>query len=103
VRRDDLSDRAAGVVGDQIEPIQAQMINEFQDTAGQPGQFKGPDFRALIKQDQDLLSRMPVEQTARRAELQRSIDVRIDDLISATDRSRAYRALRVCFVLATDS
>jgi hypothetical protein len=55
------------------------------------GQFKGPDFRALIKQDQDLLSRMPVEQTARRAELQRSIDVRIDDLISATDRSRALR------------
>jgi hypothetical protein len=31
VRRDDLSDRAAGVVGHQIEPIQAQMINELED------------------------------------------------------------------------
>jgi hypothetical protein len=55
------------------------------------GQFKGPDFRALIKQDQDLLERIPVEQTARRAELQRIIDVRIDDLINATDQSRSLR------------
>jgi hypothetical protein len=55
------------------------------------GQFKGPDFRALIKQDQDLLDRIPVEQTARRAELQRIIDVRIDDLINATDQSRSLR------------
>jgi hypothetical protein len=55
------------------------------------GQFKGPDFRALIKQDQDLLERVPAEQTARRAELQRTIDMRIDDLITATDRSRALR------------
>jgi hypothetical protein len=55
------------------------------------GQFKGPDFRALIKQDQDLLDRIPEDQTARRAELQRTIDVRIDDLISATDRSRSLR------------
>ena len=55
------------------------------------GQFKGPDFRALIKQDQDLLDRIPQEQTARRAELQRTIDMRIDDLISATDRSRSLR------------
>jgi hypothetical protein len=55
------------------------------------GHIKGPDFRALIKQDQDLLERVPVEQTARRAELQRTIDMRIDDLISATYRSRALR------------
>jgi F0F1-type ATP synthase assembly protein I len=55
------------------------------------GQFKGPDFRALIKQDQDLLDRIPQEQTARRAELQRTIDMRIDDLISATDQSRSLR------------
>jgi hypothetical protein len=59
------------------------------------GQFKGPmnapDFRGLIKQDQDLLDRIPQEQTARRAELQRSIDVRVDDLIAATDRSRSLR------------
>ena len=59
------------------------------------GQFKGPvkapDFRGLIKQDQDLLDRIPQEQTARRAELQRSVDVRVDDLIAATDRSRSLR------------
>jgi F0F1-type ATP synthase assembly protein I len=55
------------------------------------GQFKGPDFRALIKQDQDLLDRIPQEQTARRAELQRIIDMRIDDLIGAADQSRSLR------------
>jgi anti-sigma-K factor RskA len=55
------------------------------------GQFKSPDFRALIKQDQDLLERIPAEQSARRAELQRTIDVRIDDLITATHRSRELR------------
>src|ERR1700694_1545159 len=55
------------------------------------GQFKGPDFRALIKQDQDLLDRIPQEQTARRAELQRTIDMSIDDLIGATDQSRSLR------------
>jgi F0F1-type ATP synthase assembly protein I len=55
------------------------------------GQFKGPDFRALIKQDQELLDRIPQEQTVRRAELQRTIDMRIDDLIGATDQSRSLR------------
>jgi hypothetical protein len=55
------------------------------------GQFKGPDFRRLIKQDQDLLDRIPDEQTARRAELQRAIDMRIDDLISVTHRSQSLR------------
>jgi hypothetical protein len=60
--------------------------------AGQfKGQVKAPDFRGLIKQDQDLLKGIPPEQTARRAELQRTIDVRIDDLIAATDRSRSLR------------
>jgi hypothetical protein len=51
------------------------------------GQSKAPDFRGLIEQDQDLLDRIPQEQTARRADLQRTIDVRIDDLIDPTDRS----------------
>ncbi len=55
------------------------------------GPLKAPDFRGLIKQDQDLLKGIPPEQTARRAELQRTIDVRIDDLIAATDRSRSLR------------
>jgi hypothetical protein len=60
--------------------------------AGQlKGPLKAPDFRGLIKQDQDLLKGIPPEQTARRAELQRTIDARIDDLIAAADRSRSLR------------
>jgi len=60
--------------------------------AGQlKGPLKAPDFRGLIKQDQDLLKGIPPEQTARRAELQRTIDERIDDLVAATDRSRSLR------------
>jgi hypothetical protein len=55
------------------------------------GQFRGPDYRGLIKQDMDLLDRLPPDATARRADLQRSIDARIDDLIDATDRTRALR------------
>ena len=59
------------------------------------GQLKGPfktaDFRELIKQDQDLLKGIPPEQNSRRAELQRTIDERIDDLIAATDRNRSLR------------
>ncbi|KLO30097.1 hypothetical protein ABW16_07515 [Mycolicibacter heraklionensis] len=55
------------------------------------GQLKGPDVRALIKQDLDLLDRLPAEQTQRRADLQRTIDERIDDLVAASDRARALR------------
>jgi hypothetical protein len=55
------------------------------------GQFRGPDFRGLIKQDMDLLDRLPSEATERRAELQRTIDARIDDLIHASDRGLAVR------------
>lgn len=55
------------------------------------GQFRGPDYRDLIKQDMDLLDRLPPEATRRRAELQRTIEDRIDDLIDSADRSRALR------------
>jgi hypothetical protein len=55
------------------------------------GQFKGPDYRGLIKQDMDLLDRLPPDATKRRADLQRTIDARIDDLVDAADRSRALR------------
>lgn len=55
------------------------------------GQFRGPDYRSLIKQDMDLLERLPPEATERRAELQRTIDARIDDLIQASDRGQAMR------------
>jgi hypothetical protein len=55
------------------------------------GLFGAADYRGLIKQDQELLNGIPPEQTARRAELQRTIDARIDDLIAATDRNLALR------------
>jgi hypothetical protein len=56
------------------------------------GQFRGPDFRESIKADLDLLERMPDEEAIRRAELQRSINERIDDLVEANRRSRELRA-----------
>ncbi|OCB45520.1 hypothetical protein A5677_05105 [Mycobacterium malmoense] len=78
------------------------------------GQFRGPDLRGLIKQDMDLLDRLPPEAGTRRVELQRTIDARIDDMIDTADRSRALRkaalsyqgnwrdvVLLVCVVLFT--
>jgi hypothetical protein len=53
------------------------------------GNLRGPDIRNLIKQDMDLLDRLPPEQIKRRAELQRVIDIRVDDLIAAVDKSRS--------------
>jgi hypothetical protein len=55
------------------------------------GNFKGPDVRGLIAKDLDLLNRLPPEQVDRRARLQASIDQRIDDLITAGERSRELR------------
>ncbi len=55
------------------------------------GQFKGPNYRGLIKDDMDLLDRLPPDAAARRADLQRTIDARIDDLVDAADRTRALR------------
>ncbi|OBF01074.1 hypothetical protein [Mycobacterium sp. 852002-10029_SCH5224772] len=55
------------------------------------GQFKGPDYRGMIRQDMDLLDRLPPDATDRRAQLQRTIDARIDDMVDAADRSRALR------------
>jgi hypothetical protein len=55
------------------------------------GQFRSPNYRGLLKEDMDLLDRLPPEATARRAELQRTIDARIDDLIVATDRNLLLR------------
>jgi hypothetical protein len=56
------------------------------------GQIRGPDFRGTIKADLDLLERIPEEESARRAALQRSINQRIDDLVAANTRSRELRA-----------
>ena len=56
-----------------------------------PGQLKAPNFRGMIKQDQEILHGIPEEQVVRRAELQHTIDVRIDDLIRAVRTSRSLR------------
>jgi len=61
------------------------------------GQFRGPNYRGLIKEDMDLLDRLPPEATTRRADLQRTIDARIDDLVDAADRSRALRRAAVSY------
>lgn len=59
--------------------------------------LKPPDVRGSIKDDLDLLDRLPPEQTERRAELQRSVDLRVDDLIMGVDRSRAMRDAALSF------
>lgn len=65
------------------------------------GQFRGPNYRGLIKEDMDLRDRPPPDATARRAELQRTIDARIDDLVDAADRSRALRRAALSLPLCT--
>lgn len=53
------------------------------------GNLRGPDVRAMIKQDMELLNLLPPEETERRAGLQRVIDMRIDDMIAAVDKQRS--------------
>lgn len=61
------------------------------------GNIRTPDVRALIKQDMDLLAQIPPEQTQRRAELERVINLRIDDLIAAVDKNREIRVLAASY------
>ena len=61
------------------------------------GNLKGPDVRGLIIKDMDLLERIPAEQVERRAELQRVINIRIDDLIAAVDKNRELRELAASY------
>jgi hypothetical protein len=53
------------------------------------GNFRGPDIRGLIKQDMELLELIPPDQVERRAQLQRVIDIRIDDIIAGVDKNRS--------------
>lgn len=53
------------------------------------GNLRAPDIRAVVKQDMELLKMLPPEQVERRAELQRVIDLRIDDMIAAVDKQRS--------------
>jgi hypothetical protein len=61
------------------------------------GTFKGPDVRASIKADMELLERIPVEDVARRAELQRVIDLRLDDIVASIDKNRQIRELATSY------
>ena len=56
------------------------------------GQLRGPDYRSAINQDLDLLERLPADQVTRRAAIMRTVELRIDDLVSATEKSRQLRA-----------
>ncbi|KUH98661.1 hypothetical protein AU189_06220 [Mycolicibacterium acapulense] len=55
------------------------------------GNLRGPDFRGLIAKDMDLLERIPDDQPELKARLKASIDHRIEDMISAAERSRDLR------------
>jgi ABC-type antimicrobial peptide transport system permease subunit len=61
------------------------------------GNLRGPDIRGTIKQDMDLLERLPAEQVERRAELQRVIDLRVDDIITGVDRARTMREVAASY------
>ena len=61
------------------------------------GSFKGPDVRATILKDMDLLERIPDDQPQLKVRLKASIDDRINDLIAATEKSRALREAAVSY------
>ncbi|MGH3677925.1 MAG: hypothetical protein ACRDU5_19765 [Mycobacterium sp.] len=55
------------------------------------GNLKGPDVRGMIVKDMDLLERIPDNQPELKTRLKASIDHRIDDLITTTERTRELR------------
>src|SRR6476661_2209467 len=61
------------------------------------GSFKGPDIRAMITKDMDLLERMPDDQPELKARLKASIDERINDLIAATEKTREIRQMAASY------
>jgi hypothetical protein len=65
--------------------------------AAAAGQFVSTDFRAGIKEDMELLERLPEDETDRRAALRRSIADRIDDLVVANEKRRQLRAAAIVY------
>lgn len=61
------------------------------------GNIKPPDLRAIITKDLDLLERIPEEDTERRANLKRTIDGRIDDLVAAYDKNQSLREVAMSY------
>ena len=65
--------------------------------AAAAGQFVGADFRTGIKEDMELLERLPEDEADRRAALRRSIANRIDDLVVANEKRRQLRAAAIVY------
>lgn len=61
------------------------------------GNIKAPDVRALIAKDMDLLDRIPEDQVERRANLQRVIDMRVDDIVAGVDKNRQIREVAMSY------
>jgi hypothetical protein len=61
------------------------------------GNLRGPDVRGAIKADIELLDAIPEENAALRAALRKSIDDRIVDLITATEKSRELREIAASY------
>jgi hypothetical protein len=55
------------------------------------GNLRPPDVRGMITKDMDLLERIPDDKVELRERLKASIDQRIADLITSTERSRELR------------
>jgi hypothetical protein len=55
------------------------------------GNIKGPDFRAILKSDIELLNSLPEESVELRAALRQSIELRVYELIAQVDRNRELR------------
>ncbi|MCW1957404.1 MAG: hypothetical protein KIH64_002430 [Mycobacterium sp.] len=55
------------------------------------GTFKGPDLRTALKSDIELLKSLPQESVELRAELQRTIDMRVYELVGLVDRNFELR------------
>lgn len=55
------------------------------------GTFKGPDLRAALKADIELLKSIPEDRVELRAQLQRTIDMRVEELVETLDRNYELR------------
>lgn len=52
------------------------------------GNLKGPDYRGMLKADQDILQKIPPENVELRALLEASINRRVRALVVSTEKSR---------------
>jgi hypothetical protein len=59
--------------------------------AGQLKQSSGPDYRTAIKEDLDILERLPADLAAHRAAILSTIELRIEDMVSAAAKRHRLR------------